>query len=324
MKIRRRTQWGYLDDVEAEPSGIIRVLGWAEGCDSPAPPEVRLADKAIPLLQSYRTTRPDLPISDGRFAPQAGIVFEYLVPDDLRGRDLSPLVVAWPGLRRPLRWKGAFRFLTPHYRQLQDTAEVMRREQIYGSGPPAAEVTPELARLAEYLEGRVLDFGCGRGAMVAYLRSKGFDALGLELERDGLRDLIAPETRPFVTLYDGSFPIPFRDRSFDCVFASEVLEHVPRFDQAIAEMARVARRRAVLTVPDASAIPLGYRHQLVPWHLLESTHIHFFTQASLARALAPHFSKVEFGRISPYRINDSPFYLSLVAVCTVSADANGS
>src|SRR5262249_43760658 len=125
------------------------------------------------------------------------------------------------------------------------------------------------------------------------------------------------EMSPYITLYSGGFPSPFADRAFDCVFCSEVLEHIPDFQGAVAELARLAKKRVLLTVPDMSAIPVGFRHAVIPWHLLEKTHVNFFTQSSLEQLLRGHFSHIEFGRISLCRVNESHFFTSLVALCTV-------
>ncbi len=43
--------------------------------------------------------------------------------------------------------------------------------------------------------------------------------------------------------------LEFADRSFDCVFCTEVLEHVPGVEQAASEIARVAKRNVVIGVP---------------------------------------------------------------------------
>jgi hypothetical protein len=80
-------------------------------------------------------------------------------------------------------------------------------------------------------------------------------------------------------------------------------------------MVRLARDTVILTVPDCEAIPRLFPHHVVPWHLLEASHLHFFTQRSLEAALRPFFSQVEFGRIGSFRINDSEIHDSLVAVC---------
>ncbi len=58
------------------------------------------------------------------------------------------------------------------------------------------------------------------------------------------------------------------------VVCSEVLEHIPDHGAAIREMARLARE-ALMTVPDMSAIPALFPHNVVRWHLLEATHASF-------------------------------------------------
>jgi hypothetical protein len=93
------------------------------------------------------------------------------------------------------------------------------------------------------------------------------------------------------------------------------LEHVPDYQAAVREIARLAGEQALFTVPDASAIPLGFQHGAVPWHLLERTHVNFFTQRSLQQLLQPHFSKVQFSRVGAAYFNKTPYWVSLSALC---------
>ncbi|MDQ2839462.1 MAG: class I SAM-dependent methyltransferase [Acidobacteriota bacterium] len=169
--------------------------------------------------------------------------------------------------------------------------------------------------LAKELDGPVLDFGCGRGALVAELRRAKIEAYGLELESEVIKKSVPAELSDLITLYDGSLPSPFADKRFRSVVCSEVLEHIPNYLAAIEDIARLASEKVLFTVPDASAIPLGFRHGSVPWHLMEATHVNFFNQESLGHLLKPYFSKVEFGRIGLLRLNDSSYYVSLAAMC---------
>ncbi len=43
--------------------------------------------------------------------------------------------------------------------------------------------------------------------------------------------------------------LPFKDKSFDFVLCTEVLEHVPKWGKALKELQRVARKKILVTVP---------------------------------------------------------------------------
>jgi SAM-dependent methyltransferase len=330
---------GFFDELQVDPSGVIRLRGWRKRPVSSAmAPAVKLDEESVPLLQHYRVPRPDiehggtvskllrkvLPQHGARPVPkstretnsgfQTGFVLEYLVPESLAGREFGCISVVLDNTLHE-RFNGPFQFINPHYRGLFDSREVYHRDQIYGSGPPNTAVHPDVLALAQQLEGPLLDFGCGSGALIAELQAAGTKAQGIELQTEMIEGSIRPELRSSITLYDGQFPSPLSSGIFRSVFCSEVLEHIPDYQGAIQEIARLTTERAMFTVPDASAIALGFRHALVPWHLLEGTHVNFFTQKSLQAALEAHFSQITFGRICPCAYNDASFYVSIVADC---------
>ena len=306
---------GYLDRVEVDPAGLVRILGWFKG-DFFRAPTLLLDQEDIPFLQHYRFPRPDV-VSAVRdvSVPQPGVVFEYLVDQSFVGRKFERLSVVFPNNSKK-QFHGEFVFLCPHYRDLLASDHVYRRNHIYGSGLPNASVHPEVLAIAESLRGPVLDFGCGSGVVVATLLNAGTQAHGLELDTEIIRQSIPPPVKSAITLYDGTLPLDLPDRAFTSVFCSEVLEHIPDFHGAVREISRLASEQAVFTVPDMSAVPIGFRHSLVPWHLLEGTHVNFFNQQSLACVLKPFFSKIEFSRIGACSINDSRVFTSIVALCT--------
>ncbi|MTV14337.1 MULTISPECIES: class I SAM-dependent methyltransferase [Bradyrhizobium] len=100
--------------------------------------------------------------------------------------------------------------------------------------------------------GNVLEVGCGTGAVLARL-----SAIGIGRDFTGI-DVIDPATNleidgaasaPFRwSSYDGT-TIPFADGSFDLVYASHVLEHVPEPRTFLHELARVARTFVYVEVP---------------------------------------------------------------------------
>lgn len=89
----------------------------------------------------------------------------------------------------------------------------------------------------------VLDWGCGRGRAVAKLREKGFNAFGVEIDRNCLSKGfpifesrgLSPDSllRPLDEI--NSFP----DGYFDCVFSQQVFEHVRDLAGVIEEQSRL-------------------------------------------------------------------------------------
>jgi SAM-dependent methyltransferase len=217
---------------------------------------------------------------------------------------------------RSFRFASSFSFVTPHYKSLFNSSAVWHRGNIYGSGPPNSVVDPEIFEWARRLAPPLLDFGCGKGVLISRLQQLGIEAYGIELFSEGLRAAILPEVADRITLYDGSFPTRFEDGQFNSVVCSEVLEHIQDYGGALQELARITAQSAFFTVPDASAIPVGFRHGVVPWHLLEATHVNFFNQTSLTTELRRHFSKVQIGRIGSAYLNDTRTFVSLSALCS--------
>ena len=283
-------------------SGLIRIVSWFQG-GTHKPPGIWIDGKAIPFLQQYGYLRRDVP------SGAAGLVWEYLLAEErsASGRILE-VDFGWAGEGRT-RFEAEMSFVNPHHGGLLHHGDVLHREHIYGSGPPNISVHPDVLEMAKNLKGPVLDFGCGRGLLVETLRALGIEAHGLELNTPRAS---AP---PHVTFYDGTFPSPLPEGQFASVVCSEVLEHIPDYQAAVCEMARLAGEQALFTVPDVSAIPLGFQHGAVPWHLLESTHVNFFTQRSLHQLLQPHFSKVQFSRVGAAHFNKTPYWVSLAAWC---------
>jgi SAM-dependent methyltransferase len=306
---------GTLDALEVEPCGLLRLRGWAPE----SPEEVAAALKLIagghevPVSSIYRTRRLDLRGILGLDDLFRGFVAEYLIRRPGVSR-VHGVVVEHAG--RPIfQLPAPIDVAVPAYDRFFTERHVAHREQIYGSGPPTHDVSGEVLDLARRLKGPVLDFGCGAGALVRELRARGIEAQGLEVDRPEITAALQEPLRPHVRRYAGTFPAPYSDKSFASVTCVEVLEHIPAYREAVAEIARLARETCIFTVPDASAIPLLFPHGVVPWHLLEATHFNFFTQESLSALLKAFFRRVEMARIGPVEVNGSTFFTSLAARC---------
>lgn len=124
-------------------------------------------------------------------------------------------------------------------------------------------LTVDLERLKLGAARRALDLGCGRGrhAHALYTRG-GLHVFGLDLSfedvaatKAGFAPFVdAPAPESTVTLAVGdALRLPYSDGFFEAVICSEVLEHIPDYRAALAEIARVCApgARFAATVPRA-------------------------------------------------------------------------
>jgi 2-polyprenyl-3-methyl-5-hydroxy-6-metoxy-1,4-benzoquinol methylase len=98
----------------------------------------------------------------------------------------------------------------------------------------------------------ILDVGCGEGVLTAAWAERLGDGrvVGIDLEDPKLRAEWAERTRPNLEFRaEEATSLSFDDDEFDMATAIEVLEHLPAPEATVAEMARVARRWLLVSVP---------------------------------------------------------------------------
>jgi len=104
--------------------------------------------------------------------------------------------------------------------------------------------------------GSLADIGCGNGAFVNYVsqRSPHLDIVAIDRSREALKYVRTQKGEGDIAA------IPLADRSVDCVTCLEVIEHLPVdvFDQALSELARVARKYVIISVPFAEKLERGH------------------------------------------------------------------
>ena len=105
---------------------------------------------------------------------------------------------------------------------------------------------------------RLLDLGCGDGALVAAYRQVGIDAYGCDFGLSGAEPgLLAIDGKPY--------RLPFPDRWFDAVVSSTVMEHVQNWEETLLEVARVMKPNGLtLHLFPARLRPIE-AHVLVPF-----------------------------------------------------------
>lgn len=104
---------------------------------------------------------------------------------------------------------------------------------------------------------RVLDVACGTGFGVLELSTRGFGAVGLDVDRR-LCALVASAARHFdvraKAVAGDACQLPFADGSFDAVMSRSFFEHVYDRDLAITEQLRVIRPGGLLLILDGNLL----------------------------------------------------------------------
>ncbi len=98
----------------------------------------------------------------------------------------------------------------------------------------------------------LLDVGCGEGVLIHEWAGKLADkrVVGIDLEEESIQAGWAQRQAPNLEYrIMKAEDLPFADGEFDVATANEVLEHVPDPEHTVAEMARVAERWLLVSVP---------------------------------------------------------------------------
>ncbi len=141
----------------------------------------------------------------------------------------------------------------------------------------------------------ILDLGCGEGVYVPYLLERASEVVGLDFSVGRLKK--TKEKKIDVVLADASH-LPFRDNSFDIIWASELIEHTPSLG-VFGKLERVARKMVAVTVPN----PKGPYYRRDPTHILR--YDIYTLQANLSQR--PWRYKIHgLGLCLPYRVFPNP------------------
>jgi 2-polyprenyl-3-methyl-5-hydroxy-6-metoxy-1,4-benzoquinol methylase len=156
----------------------------------------------------------------------------------------------------------------------------------------------------------ILDVGCGEGVLTAEWAKRLGDrrVVGIDLEDPKLRAEWQKRSRPNLEFRaEEATSLSFGDDAFDMACAIEVLEHVPEPEATLSEMARVAARHLLVSVP---------REPL--WRVLNMARGAYLRDLGNTPGHVNHWSKGEFASLlSSYGVVEearSPFPWTMLLV----------
>ena len=156
----------------------------------------------------------------------------------------------------------------------------------------------------------VLDVGCGEGVLTREWAERLDDGrvVGIDLDDPKLRAEWEARTRPKLEFRaEEATSLSFADDEFDMATAIEVLEHVPEPERTLAEMARVAERYLLVSVPREPLWRLLNLARGAYWKSLGNTpgHLNHWSRGRFVSLLSRH------GRVAEIR---SPFPWTMLLV----------
>jgi SAM-dependent methyltransferase len=151
----------------------------------------------------------------------------------------------------------------------------------------------------------VLDVGCGEGVLTYEWAQKLEDnrIVGIDLDDPKLKAEWATRTRPNLEYRaEEATRLSFRDGEFDMATAIEVLEHVPEPEQTLHEMARVAERWLLVSVPREPIWRMVNMARGAYWGSLGNTpgHVNHWTKVGFKSLLTQYGSVQEMRSPFPW------------------------
>lgn len=148
----------------------------------------------------------------------------------------------------------------------------------------------------------ILDAGCGEGVVLRHVCNQfqpngAIAGVDLDMKRvqSAMNNLKQPDTNEPDLMVGNLQDIPFQTHSFDLTICLETLEHVGEPELALAEIARVTRHYALISVPNEPWWRIGNMARGKYWKSFGNTpgHINHWTTKQFHRLVGRYFTIVE-------------------------------
>lgn len=177
---------------------------------------------------------------------------------------------------------------------------------------------------------KVIDVGCGAGRHSFEAYRRGADVVAFDQNAADLNDVDeilqamkeqgeVPASATAETVKGNALDLPYDDGTFDRVIASEILEHVPEDDRAIAELVRVLKPGGLLAITVPRWLPERVCWALSDeYHANEGGHVRIYRAHALRDKVSAH--GLRFTHTHHAHALHSPFWWLKCAVGTENSD----
>jgi SAM-dependent methyltransferase len=177
---------------------------------------------------------------------------------------------------------------------------------------------------------KVIDVGCGQGRHSFEAFRRGANVIAFDQNAGDLNDVDevlqamkdqgeVPASARAEAVKGDALDLPFADGTFDCVIASEILEHVPQDDKAIAELVRVLKPGGALAITVPRWLPERVCWALSDeYHANEGGHIRIYRADQLRGKVLAH--GLRFTHTHHAHALHSPFWWLKCLVGTSNSD----
>jgi len=108
---------------------------------------------------------------------------------------------------------------------------------------------PEVAKLVPLTARRILDVGCGTGALGASLKARGeVEVVGIEINPAAAAQAAGRLDQVLTVDLNGLEALPFPEGYFDCLILADVLEHLVEPVQVLCALKRYLRADGCLVI----------------------------------------------------------------------------
>lgn len=154
-----------------------------------------------------------------------------------------------------------------------------------------AEVEFNVMYLPFIRGGRLLEVGCGSGAMLELMNRLGWDAEGIDFDS---KAVTAARSRGLKVALGSLEQQTYANESFDAITTSHLIEHVPNPSALVEKMLELLKPGGRLVVVTPNTASMGSRIFGRTWRGLEPPrHLHIFTPQSLRQLVCSAGFEIE-------------------------------